>query len=263
MLWSIASLLSPTEIKNNLFHNRYANLFVFMPNFVLQFQTMLKSSTLQFLTELADNNNKPWFDANRKTYTVVKDDMEQFIGEVLRTLEQIDPNISGLTAKSCMFRINRDVRFSANKAPYKNNMGFAMTKGGKKSPLGGYYVHIEPGKCFFGAGIYMPMPPELKKVRQEIAYCYDEFKEIVENDAFKAFFGGVVVQGHTLVKTPAGYAPDHRAAEYLKLKSIFGEHALTDAEITSPTLIHTLSEGFRLLAPLVGFINRSLEDTAD
>ena len=221
---------------------------------------MLKKTSLQFLTDLQDNNNKPWFDTHKKDYTAAKSDVEQLVKNTLNILESIDPNIKDLEPKQCMFRINRDVRFSANKSPYKNNMGFAMTKGGKKSPLAGYYVHIEPGQCFFGAGIYMPMPPELKKVRQEIAYCFEAFQSIVESKDFQQFYGGVAVQGHTLVKVPAGYAPDHRAAEYLKLKSYFGMHRLTDAAMCSDELMATLTQGFKIVAPLVAFINGSLED---
>lgn len=220
---------------------------------------MLQPTTLQFLSALEQNNNKPWFDANRKLYTAAKEDVERLVAQVITHLGAIDPGIQGLEVKQCMFRINRDVRFSANKAPYKTNIGFALTKGGKKSPLAGYYVHLEPGKSFFGAGIYMPMPPELKKVRQEIAYCYEEFHAILSSDAFQSFFGGVEIQGHSLVKVPAGYAPDHRAAQYLKLKSVFASHDLTDLELTQPRLMDTLTEGFRIIAPLVAFINRSFE----
>ncbi len=222
---------------------------------------MIQPSTLQFLSDLRDNNNKPWFDTQKKRYTAAKADVEQLVVRTLDILGNIDPNIEGLVAKQCMFRINRDVRFSANKSPYKTNMGFAMTKGGKKSPLAGYYVHLEPGQCFFGAGIYMPMPPELKKVRQEIAYCFEEFQGIVEAPQFDKFFGGVTVEGHTLVKVPAGYAPDHRAAQYLKLKSFFGMHILTEKEVTSAQLADIMAEGFRQVAPLVAFINRGLEET--
>jgi uncharacterized protein (TIGR02453 family) len=222
---------------------------------------MIQPSTLQFLADLRDNNNKPWFDAHKKRYAAAKGDVEQLVVRTLDILGGIDPNIQGLEAKQCMFRINRDVRFSANKSPYKTNMGFAMTKGGKKSPLGGYYVHLEPDQCFFGAGIYMPMPPELKKVRQEIAYCFEEFQSIVEAPAFQKFFGnGVAIEGHSLVKVPAGYDPDHRAAKYLKFKTYFAMHKFAEQDVTSAQFADTLAEGFRLVAPMVAFINRALEE---
>lgn len=222
---------------------------------------MIKSSTLQFLTDLKENNNKPWFDEHRKEYTAAKNNIEELAQRVIELFGAVDGTIGHLLPKDCMFRINRDVRFSANKSPYKTNMGFWLSRGGKKSPLAGYYIHIEPGQSFFGGGIYMPMPPELKKVRQEIAYCTDEFKEIVENPSFKSFFGGVVIEGHTLVKVPAGYEADHPAANYLKLKSMFGSRNLTDIDLAdTKSLEQTLLEGAKLSAPLVHFINRALLD---
>jgi uncharacterized protein (TIGR02453 family) len=221
---------------------------------------MIQPSTLQFITDLSQNNNKPWFDLNRPVYQAAKTNIERFATQVIEHFGATDPDIAHLEAKNCMFRINRDVRFSANKDPYKANIGFWMAKGGKKSSFGGYYVHFEPGKCFFGGGLYMPMPPELKKVRQEIAYCFDEFKNIVEAPDFKRFFGGVVVEGHTLVKVPAGYEADHPAANYLKLKSFFGQRALTNAEVTSTDLLPLVLEGLKLAAPLVAFLNRGMEE---
>jgi uncharacterized protein (TIGR02453 family) len=224
-------------------------------------KNMIKPYTLQFLTDLKENNHKPWFDEHRSDYMAAKTNIEELARRVIELFGSVDGTIGHLQPKDCMFRINRDVRFSANKSPYKTNMGFWLSRGGKKSPLAGYYMHIEPGQSFFGGGIYMPMPPELKKVRQEIAYCADEFLEIVENPAFKTFFGGVVVEGHTLVKVPAGYEADHPAASYLKLKSVFGSYSLTDADlINTKKLEQLLLEGAKLSAPLVQFLNRALID---
>jgi uncharacterized protein (TIGR02453 family) len=222
---------------------------------------MLQTTTLQFLADLRENNNKPWFDANKARYQKAKADVEALAAHTIRIFSEVDASLAHLLPKDCMFRINRDVRFSTDKSPYKTNMGFWICKGGKKSPLAGYYLHVEPGQSFFGGGIYMPMPPELKKVRQEIAYCTDEFKGIVESPDFKRFFGGVVIEGHTLVKVPAGYAADHPAADYLKLKSFFGDHKLSDdLLLDAQKLEATLREGAQLTAPLVHFINRALTD---
>lgn len=221
---------------------------------------MLAPATLQFISELTKNNEKTWFDANRKAYTTAKADVEQFAAKTIAAFGKHDSDIANLAAKDCIFRINRDIRFSADKTPYKTNLAFWMAQGGRKSVFGGYYVHFEPGKSFFGGGVYMPMSPELKKVRQEVAYCFDEFKEIVEAPAFQSFFGGVVVEGHTLVKVPAGYEATHPAANYLKLKSYFGSRVLTDAELTSSNLSDILLEGLILVAPLVKFVNRAIAD---
>ena len=140
---------------------------------------MLRLSTLKFLKDLKKNNNKPWFDAHRKEYEAAKIDFATFIQAVIDKHSKSDPTIKSTVAKDCMFRINRDVRFSKDKSPYKTNMGAYINRGGKKSVFAGYYFHCEPGQCFVGGGLWMPMPPELNKVRQEIDYNLDAFIKIM------------------------------------------------------------------------------------
>src|SRR6476660_1610082 len=119
---------------------------------------MLQSSTLKFLKDLKKNNNKTWFDAHRKQYEAAKNDFENFIQSVLDKHSKNDADLKELTAKKCMFRINRDVRCSKDKSPYKTNLVASMDKGGKKSGLAGYYFHLEHGRSFVGGGIWMPSP---------------------------------------------------------------------------------------------------------
>ena len=107
---------------------------------------MLQPTTLKFLVNLKKNNNKEWFDTNRKLYELAKVDFANLVESVIKQVEKKDTSIAGLTAKDCMFRINRDVRFSKNKEPYKTNFGASITAGGKKSILAGYYFHLEPGQ---------------------------------------------------------------------------------------------------------------------
>jgi len=221
---------------------------------------MLNSATLHFLQQLAENNEKPWFDQHRNQYQAAKKDIEQIATQLIAGIGQFDSSISHLVPSNCMFRINRDVRFSANKAPYKTSIDLWMSKGGKKSIFAGYYIRFEPGKSLFGAGIYMPATLELKKVRQEIVYCWDEFQQILTNPLFQRYFPSLEVEGHQLSRVPAGYAPDHRAAAFLKLKSYFGMNALTDQQVCSPNLLEYVLEGMKAAAPLVSFFNRALED---
>ena len=128
---------------------------------------MLQSSTIQFLKALKKNNNREWFEKSRPVYEAAKKDYLTFVTEVLEELKQIDNSLIELEPKQCVFRINRDVRFSKNKEPYKTNFGASFSKGGKKVQCAGYYFHLEPGACFVGGGLWMPMAPDLKKVRQE------------------------------------------------------------------------------------------------
>jgi uncharacterized protein (DUF2461 family) len=115
----------------------------------------------------------------------------------------------------------------------------------------------------FGAGIYMPATPELKKVRQEIVYCWDEFQEILNAPAFLSYFPSLEVEGHRLSRVPAGYPPDHRAADFLKLKSYFGMTSLSDQQTTSSGLLEYVLQGMEAAAPLVTFFNRALDEEID
>jgi uncharacterized protein (TIGR02453 family) len=222
---------------------------------------MLQSSTIIFLKDLKKNNNKAWFDAHRPVYETARKDFEQFIQEVIDKHAKNDPFIKGLAAKSCMFRINRDVRFSKNKSPYKTNFGASINQGGKKSMLAGYYFHLEPGQCFAGGGIWMPMPDDLKKVRQEIDYDFTGFKKIIGSKKFKSVYGDLSRDAEYLLsRVPKGYEPVNPAAEYLKLKSYIAMINIKDTEFTSKNLVKKTVAAFEALQPLISFINRSIQE---
>src|SRR6266498_2570556 len=221
---------------------------------------MLQSHTLKYLKELKKNNNKPWFDVHRKQYEGARTDFEDFIQSVLDKHSKNDPDLKELTAKKCMFRINRDVRFSKDKSPYKTNFGASMDKGGKKSGLAGYYFHLEPGKSFLGGGLWMPQPDRLKKVRQEIDYCFDEFKKIVEAKKFKSIYKEMYTgEGVQLTKIPQGFEKDNPAGEYLRLKSWLVISDIPDSVLTSKDLAKRTADAFLIMQPLIKFLNRPLE----
>lgn len=220
---------------------------------------MITKDALRFLSQLKKNNNKPWFDAHRSDYEGTKKELESFTQNLIDTHGKKDAGIASLTAKACMFRINRDVRFSKNKDPYKTNMGAFINQGGKKSFLAGYYFHLEPGASFVGGGLYMPMPEHLAKVRQEIDYNLDAFKKILKAPSFKKIYGDLDrSEEYTLTRVPKGYEADNPAAEYLKLKSFVGIHYLDDATICSPKLLKEVTAAFGALQPLVAFLNEAL-----
>jgi uncharacterized protein (TIGR02453 family) len=222
---------------------------------------MLQTSTLKFLKDLKKNNNKPWFDAHRGQYDQAKGDFEQFIGTVISAHAKKDPFIAALKPKDCMFRINRDVRFSKDKSPYKTNFGASINRGGKKSVYGGYYIHVEPAESFVGGGIWMPQPPELKKLRQEVDYCFEEFSKIISAKKFKAVYGALYAgQDASLSRVPQGFDCDSPAAAYLKLKSYLAMKKVTEKELLSKGLVKETLEAFDALQPLLQFINRGIEN---
>ena len=222
---------------------------------------MLHSSSVSFLKELKRNNNKTWFDNHRAKYLSAKIDFENFVQEIIKVVSGFDNDIKDLQAKNCTFRINRDIRFSKDKTPYKTNMGASFNRGGKKSIFAGYYFHLEPGgKSFVGGGLWMPDPIGLKKLRQEIDYCFSEFQKIIGSPLFKKQYPGLEMnEGQMLVNVPKGYDKENPAASFLKLKSFVATKNIPDALLTSTTLIKEAEQAFQALMPLVKFINRSLE----
>jgi len=221
---------------------------------------MISSSTLTFLKTLKKNNSKPWFDEHREKYIAAKYNLEEFVALLLQKMVSFDEDMKELTAKNCTFRINRDIRFSKNKTPYKINLSASFNRGGKKSIYAGYYFHLQPGSSFVGGGLWRPEPADLKKLRQEIDYCFPEFKKIIGAAVFKKHYGELEKdEKQMLVNVPKGYDKENPAAEYLRMKSFIATKNLSDEEILSPKLADEVIESFKALMPLVKFINRAFE----
>ncbi len=218
---------------------------------------MLQNTTLTFLKGLAKNNDKEWFDANRKHYETAKKDYEQFVQGILDELAMTEDGFKEQKAKDCVFRIFRDVRFSKNKTPYKANFGAVFSKGGKKTMGGGYYVHLEPGKNFIGGGIWQPEGDVLKKIRQEVDYNFKEFQKIISDKNFKKTFGEI--DGERLKKAPQGYDEENPAIEYLKLKSFTVGAAIKDEDFTSKTATKNVLSIFKTMKPFIDFLSRAVE----
>jgi uncharacterized protein (TIGR02453 family) len=221
---------------------------------------MLEQQSIRFLLQLKKNNNKPWFESHRAQYEAARIDFSNFIQLVIDELEKSDPSIAGMQSRECIFRINRDVRFSKDKTPYKTAFGASIKTGGKKSPFAGYYFHFEPGKSFVGGGMWMPEPALLKNIRQEIDYNFDELQSIVKEKSFKKIYNDLYISKDLSLQTmPKGYEKDHPAAVYLKLKSFIAETLIEDTELVKATLHKKTISAFKALQPLLGFINRAVE----
>ncbi len=223
---------------------------------------MLQPTTLKFLKDLKKNNTREWFEKNRKSYEAAKEDFASLMNSVIAHFGKKNSNIANLTAKDCVYRINRDVRFSKNKAPYKNNMAASMISGGKKSNLAGYYLHIEPGgKSIVGGGRYMVEPDQLKKIRQEIDYSWNEFSKIIHNKKFVACYKNLEKgEGMSLSREPKGYEKNNPAIDYIKLKSWVAMTSLSDTDLTSKDLVKKITTAFETLQPMIIFLNRALEE---
>lgn len=210
---------------------------------------------LKFLTALGKNNNKEWFDKNKKTYTEAKELFKAEVEKIIAACNKFDPAIGGLDPAKCLFRINRDVRFSKDKSPYKTNFGAIITPGGKNAEMAGYYVHIEPGKSFIAAGSHMPMPDYLQAIRQEIDYNAAEFRKIIKAKDFVANYKELLQEG-ALKNAPKGFEKDNVNLDLLRLKEFIVMKKITDKEILAKTFSADLAKSFKAALPLNNFLRR-------
>lgn len=221
---------------------------------------MLEPQTLRFLSQLKENNNKPWFDAHRPQYEAARIDFSNFIQLVIEAVQKWDTTITGLSSRDCLFRINRDIRFSNDKTPYKSNFGASIKRGGRKSGFAGYYFHLEPGASFIGGGLWMPEASALKNVRQEIDYNWEEFRTLLQEKNVTKVYGDLYKGDDVrLTKVPKGYEKEAPAADYLRLKSFIAETRISDEELTKGSLHKKTVAAYEALQPLLNFINRSIE----
>ncbi|MFY0654284.1 MAG: DUF2461 domain-containing protein [Cyclobacteriaceae bacterium] len=186
---------------------------------------------LEFLSQLSLNNNKVWFDAHKKDYQLARTEMMSLVQNIIDDISEFDESLAGVQAKNCIFRINRDIRFSKDKTLYKTNFGALTGDKGKKSEGTGYYVHIQPSNIFVGGGIYMPNPEKLAAIRQEIDYNPSQLKSLINSKEFKSTFDEI--QGESLKTAPKGYPKDHPNIELLRLKSFYVVKNYSNAELVS------------------------------
>jgi len=212
---------------------------------------------LEFLKELQQNNNRAWFQENKKRYEASRDMIIQFLDQkLLPGLATMDPAMQNLTGKKCLFRIYRDIRFSKDKTPYKTNFGASMKAGGKKFQTAGYYLHIQPGNSFVGGGIYHPAADELKAIRKEIYFKLDKLNEIRSNPEFKKTFGDIT--GDKLQRMPLGFPKDFSDPEIMKFKDFLVKKYLPDEDLLRPDLDQYLLSIFKLQKPFNDFLNEAL-----
>ncbi len=216
---------------------------------------------LKFLTALAENNHKEWMDANKKWYLEAREEFIEDVVVMLKGVEAFEPAMAAYKAKDCIFRINRDVRFSANKNPYKNNFSAYFSAKGKKVEWPGYYVHVQPGASFIGGGLWMPSSDSLKKIRREIDYSGGELKRILESKEISETYSGI--EGEKLKTSPRDYDADHEFIEFLKLKSFILSKPMTDQDINSGNYINVALDGFHRMKPFQDFLSRAIEDVED
>jgi uncharacterized protein (TIGR02453 family) len=220
---------------------------------------MIQDSTLKFLRGLRRNNNKAWMDDHRNNYEIARADFLRLTENLVKGIGLFDQSIAELKPSSCIFRQNRDIRFSKDKSPYKTAMGAYMNKGGKKNPTAGYYFHLEPGNSFIAGGLWMPESSLLAKVRQEIDYNAEEWRSIVNDKHCRKYFNKELDQSQKLIRPPKGYSEDNPAIEFLLLKSFIRTMPLEDKEVLSMKQTRIILSAFQSLKPMIDFLNRAMD----
>ncbi len=220
---------------------------------------MLSKDSLQFLDDLKANNNRDWFLENKKRYEIFRKDYHQLVADFLNIMKPLDPTLEMLEVKNCTFRINRDIRFSKDKSPYKNHIGVWLSSGSKGMNRSGYYIHISRTGSFIAGGLYCPEAEDLKKVRKEIAYFHEDLEAILEEKSFQKEFGNFDRNAENVLKNPPrGYEKEHPAIELLKLKSFETSQKFDIEEVTKEDFVSKMTQKLILLKPLNDFINRAL-----
>jgi len=220
---------------------------------------MLSKDTLQFLEDLKANNNRDWFLANKKRYDAYKADYHKLINDLLDVMKPLDASLELLEVKHCTFRINRDIRFSKDKSPYKTHMGIWLPCGSRSSESSGYYLQIDKENAFVGGGMYCPMPEQLQKIRKEINFFHEDLVSIINEKSFKSIYGNLSRdENATLKNPPRGYDKEHPAIEFLKLKSFTAIQKFDVNEATQKDFVANVSKKMMALKPLNDYINRAL-----
>jgi len=214
-------------------------------------------NAFQFLIDLKFNNNRPWFNANKECYLSAKNDFDAFVEELITLLKKQDKSIDVNSAKECVFRIYRDARFSKNKDPYKTNFGAFISKGGRKSPYAGYYIHFEPDNSFMGGGIYKPSPALLKDIRTQIFENSKEYKGILEQKDFKKQFP--VLHGEKLKMAPKGFPKDFEEIDLLKNKHFVVSQGIENEVWFEGDPIKTILKSYKTQQKFNEFLNRAVE----
>lgn len=214
---------------------------------------------LDFLNQLAENNNKEWFDANKSFYKEVKQTFEAFTEKLIINISEFDPTIRNLTVKDCTYRIYRDLRFSKDKTPYKTHIGAYICPNGKKSGLGGYYFHLESkskqylSSHLLATGAVCIPNNILNSIREDVFTLPKEFENCISLAK-----GWEIDQANKMKTMPKQFPKEAVNAEYLKLKDFILQKKIDDSYVLSSNLLEKVTEEFEKTMKFKEFINRAI-----
>lgn len=215
---------------------------------------MIQQYTLDFLSDLKANNNRDWFQANKVVYEKAHQNTIAFADSLLEKMRLHD-SIETASGKASLFRIYADTRFSKDKAPYKTHFGIRLSRA-TAYLRGGYYFHLEPGNSFMAGGFFSPNPDDLKRIREDISFNYEEWEELVSKPKMIETFGEL--RGDGVKTAPKGFDKDHPAIELLRKKQFILRHDFTDKEVLQSDFAERLDQTFRELRPFFDYMSEVL-----
>lgn len=213
---------------------------------------------VEFFAELEQNNNREWFEKNRKRYeNSVKKPMLEFAAEMIERMREIDPEITMLP-KNAVFRLHRDTRFSRDKSPFKTNSGLVVSRGEKHHPgVPGLYFHFDSGRMAVASGLYFLEPAQLRQLRDHLAANLDEFESLLNDPAWKASFGEMVGEKNKVLPPELKEAAAKQPLLYNKQFYYWSEHPAL--EITREDLPEFVMGHIRAAQPMNRFLTKGLE----
>lgn len=219
---------------------------------------MISKSTYTFLKSLAANNSKEFMDDHRDMYEKAMVDFTDFTQRLIDEISLFDDEIgkADLKAKDCIPKLNRDLRFSKNKAPYKTYFYCIICRKGRKVNDVNYGVFIDPGSSFIFSGAWQPEPRHLKEIRQKINYDYDQWLKIAEDKKLLNSFPDGVIANESLKRMPVDFEEDHPAAKYLKMKGFVVKKQLANSFFESEKNWTNLLKDFKVCADLKDFLKK-------
>lgn len=221
--------------------------------------TQIHTTTLGFLSDLAANNDRDWFNTYKSVYQAAQANMCDFIEALILEMNQHD-QLENTSGKASLFRIYNDVRFKKDKSPYNARFAFGMQRA-TKYRRGGYYVHIKPGESFIACGFFGPSPEDLKRIRTDIDHHYEDWNRVLADPALQATFGAM--QGEKVKTAPQGYAKDHPAIGLLQHKQFLFRMEVSDEAVTSPDFVKRISDSFKNIRPFFDYMSEVLTTNAN
>lgn len=213
----------------------------------------VSETTVNFLVDIGENNEREWFHSNKAYYNQAKQDFVDLVDNVISRVGEFN-DLGSLQAKDCMYRIQRDVRFSPDKTPYNSHFSAVISPGGKKTKHTPFFFRIKPDTpelCRIGGGIWHGDGKQLAAIRQEIDYNAAELKSIIESPSFKKYFP--ILEGEKLKRPPKGYDKDHPDIELLKMKQFLVWHPLPKELYASDDFVDYVVDIYKWMLPFLKF----------